>query len=217
VRAHRLTIRRADGANGNAEGAAAPSALPVLLPARQDGRVPDASENRPAGQGQAAPERGDADNTGRNETMIQRLDRNWSELLQEVRVIQTGVQLLTGFLLTLPFQQRFGSLSHVERAVYLFTAATSISATVFLQAPVVVHRALFRQHRRKETVMLAHRLALVGMLLLGLAIVGVTFTITATVLGTGDAAAAGVAVLALIVALWVALPVLARLRSKSDY
>ena len=89
---------------------------------------------------------------------------NWSELLQELRVIQTGVQLLTGFLLTLPFQQRFTILGTGERAVYLATAASSIVATVFLQAPVVVHRFLFRRHQKAETVRLAHRLALVGML-----------------------------------------------------
>lgn len=172
--------------------------------------MPDVDGNRTTGEPQEDAGR------GRHETPIERLDRNWAELLQEVRVIQTGVQLLTGFLLTLPFQQRFTTLSHTERAIYLLTAATSICATVFLQAPVVVHRALFRQHRRKETVLLAHRLTLIGMLLLGLAIVGVTFTLTASVLGGGDAAAAGVAVFVLIIAMWVALPIVARHRSQRD-
>ena len=126
---------------------------------------------------------------GRDETAVERLDRNWAELLQELRVIQTGVQLLTGFLLTLPFQQRFTTLSATERGVYLATAAASITATVFLQAPVTVHRALFRQHRRKETVMMAHRLAIIGMGLLGLAIIGVAFLIPSVVLGPGTAPA----------------------------
>ena len=89
--------------------------------------------------------------TDRDETEAQRLDRNWSGLLQELRVAQTGVQLLTGFLLTLPFQQRFTQLDGVMRTVYLVTVACSIGATVLLVAPVSMHRLLFRparlQHR----------------------------------------------------------------------
>src|SRR5881227_2301560 len=102
------------------------------------------------------------DQKERNETPTERLDRNWTDLLQELRVVQTGVQLLTGFLLTLPFQQKFSRLTDTERGVYLFAVATSIIATGFLQAPVSLHRALFRKHRRKETVLAAHKLAIVG-------------------------------------------------------
>ncbi len=109
----------------------------------------------------------------RNETPTERLDRNWTDLLQELRVVQTGVQLLTGFLLTLPFQQKFSRLSDSEQGVYLFAVAASILATGFLQAPVSVHRALFRKHRRKETVLVAHKLAVVGMVFLAFAVVAV--------------------------------------------
>jgi O-antigen/teichoic acid export membrane protein len=143
---------------------------------------------------------------GRHETPVERLDRNWTELLQELRVIQTGVQLLTGFLLTLPFQQRFTRLSHGERAAYLLTAALSVAATVFLQAPVLVHRALYRRHHRQRTVIVAHRMAIVGMLLLGLAILGVTFLITSVVLGTGAAAVVVAVTAALLITLWLLLP-----------
>jgi Family of unknown function (DUF6328) len=153
---------------------------------------------------------------GRHETEIERLDRNWTELLQELRVIQTGVQLLTGFLLTLPFQQRFTTLSETERNVYLATAAASITATAFLQAPVIVHRAVFRQHRRKETVMVAHRLAIIGIGLLGLAIVGVAFLIPSVVLGSGYGLGAAAFALVVLLALWVALPLGARFRSRPD-
>lgn len=72
----------------------------------------------------------------RNETPTQQLDRNWAALLQELRVVQTGVQLLTGFLLTLPFQARFDSLSTAGHVVYLVTVSASILATVLLVAPV---------------------------------------------------------------------------------
>ena len=71
----------------------------------------------------------------RHETPTERLDRNWGDLLQELRVVQTGVQLLTGFLLTLPFQQRFSTLSDAERGVYLFAVAASVIATGLYSMP----------------------------------------------------------------------------------
>src|ERR1700712_4015200 len=89
----------------------------------------------------------------RNETTVQRLDRNWTDLLQELRVVQTGVQFLTGFLLTLPFQQRFWQLSSRQHDLYLASVSASVVATAFLQAPVSVHRALFRRHQRDEEVL----------------------------------------------------------------
>jgi hypothetical protein len=165
--------------------------------------------------GRVSRDRDDEQDDGRNETATERLDRNWTELLQELRVIQTGVQLLTGFLLTLPFQQRFTTLTTTERNVYLATAAASIAATAFLQAPVIVHRALFQQHRRKETVMVAHRLAIVGMVLLALAILGVTYLIPSVVLGTTAAVVALVCGLVLLLALWVTLPLTARMRAAA--
>lgn len=87
------------------------------------------------------------DSRERGETEVQRRDRNWNSLLQELRVVQSGVQLLTGFLLTLPFQQRFGVLDRPMRYVYLVTVGLSVGATVLLVAPVSIHRLLFR-HRR---------------------------------------------------------------------
>ena len=95
-----------------------------------------------------AEERWDDD---RDETEAERLDRNWSSLLQELRVTQTGVQLLTGFLLTLPFQPRFTGLDGIMRTVYLVTVACSLGATVLLVAPVSMHRVLFRRHRLKPS------------------------------------------------------------------
>jgi hypothetical protein len=153
------------------------------------------------------------DASGRHETEIERLDRNWGDLLQELRVVQTGVQLLTGFLLTLPFQQRFSQLSTAERGVYLFAVGTSIVATGFLQAPVSVHRALFRRHRRKETVQMAHRLAIVGIFTLGCAMVAVTILIFEVLLGWGWGIAAGVLAAALLLTLWLAVPWTVRSRS----
>src|ERR1700739_2466486 len=97
------------------------------------------------------------DRTERGETEIERLDRNWNSLLQELRVVQTGVQLLTGFLLTLPFQQRFEILGEHMRMVYLATVGFSVGATVLLISPVAIHRLLFRRHRLQVLVSAAQR------------------------------------------------------------
>jgi O-antigen/teichoic acid export membrane protein len=154
-----------------------------------------------------------ADSTGRHETEVERLDRNWGDLLQELRVVQTGVQLLTGFLLTLPFQQKFAQLSSAERGVYLVAVATSIVATGFLQAPVSVHRALFRKHRRKETVDLAHKLAIIGICALACAVVAVATLIFEVLLGWAGGVAAGAVTAALLLVLWLVIPLSVRSRS----
>ena len=122
--------------------------------------------------------------TDRDETEAERLDRNWSSLLQELRVAQTGVQLLTGFLLTLPFQQRFTELDGVMRTVYLVTVACSIGSTVLLVAPVSMHRLLFRRHRLDALVSASHGYAIAGLLLLGIALAGVAAVIFDLVVGT---------------------------------
>jgi hypothetical protein len=150
------------------------------------------------------------DDAARSETETERLDRNWSTLLQELRVTQTGVQLLTGFLLTLPFQQRFDALDDSMRGVYAATVACSVAATLALVAPVAMHRVLFRQHRLRVLVSAAHRLAYAGLVLLGLALVGVTLVVFDVVYGRGAAAVAGAVALASFAVLWVTLPLLMR-------
>jgi len=146
----------------------------------------------------------------RDETEAQRLDRNWSGLLQELRVAQTGVQLLTGFLLTLPFQQRFTQLDGTMRTVYLVTVGCSIGATVLLVAPVSMHRLLFRRHRLKTVVSAAHSYAMVGMVLLGVALAGVAVVIFDTVAGRTEAWVAGGCTLLALVAFWYLMPLLGR-------
>jgi len=85
--------------------------------------------------------------------------------LRELRVIQTGVQLLTGFLLTLPFQSRFEHLTQFQQVLYLITLSAAVISTGLLIAPVSLHRFLFRRHGRRVTVDVAHRLAQIGMAL----------------------------------------------------
>ncbi len=150
-----------------------------------------------------AERRGDDD---RDETEAQRLDRNWSGLLQELRVAQTGVQLLTGFLLILPFQPRFAALDAVMRIVYLATVGCSIAATVLLIAPVSMHRVLFRRHRLMTLVAVSHKYAFVGTLLLGTALAGVAVIIFDSVVGRTGAWIAGGCTLVALFAFWYALP-----------
>lgn len=146
------------------------------------------------------------DRSQRGETEIERLDRNWNSLLQELRVVQTGVQLLTVFLLTLPFQQRFDVLSGSMRIVYLATVGCSVGATVLLIAPVAIHRLLFRRHRLQALVSAAHRCAYAGLALLGAALTGVTVIIFVAVAGATVGFIAGAFALVLFAIFWWALP-----------
>ncbi|MEM6106311.1 DUF6328 family protein [Mycobacterium sp. 050272] len=152
------------------------------------------------------------DRVKRGETEIERLDRNWNSLLQELRVVQTGVQLLTGFLLTLPFQQRFDVLDQRMRIAYLVTVGCSVGATVLLIAPVGIHRLLFRRHRLQVLVKAAHRCAFAGLALLGLALTGVTAIIFVAVAGTTAGVIAGACALTLFTFFWWALPLALRTR-----
>lgn len=112
------------------------------------------------------------DEAARNETEAERLDRNWGSLLQELRVVQTGVQLLTGLLLTLPFHDGFDDIDESMRIVYLVTVACSVVSTALLIAPVGMHRMLFRQRKLNLLVPAAHRCAYAGLLLLGATMAG---------------------------------------------
>jgi hypothetical protein len=152
----------------------------------------------------------------RDETQTQRLDRNWACLLQELRVVLTGVQLLTGFLLTLPFQQRFAALDERLHMLYLATVTCSIAATVLLTAPVALHRMVFRRHMLRQLVAASHRFTLVGLLLLGAAVSGVATMIFEVIAGQSAGVAAGLCTAGSWTVLWVVLPLLARRGSTAD-
>jgi hypothetical protein len=95
---------------------------------------------------------------GRNETPLQRCDRNLVELLQEVRVIQTGVQVLFAFLLMAPLSARFPQLTGAQRVEYFVTLLASGAAAVLLMAPTAHHRILFRCGDKDHLVKVANRL-----------------------------------------------------------
>jgi hypothetical protein len=146
------------------------------------------------------------DEQQRDETYLERLDRHWAELLQELRVVQTGVQFLTGFLLTLPFQQRFDSLDTEQRVAYLLAVGFAVGSTAMLIAPVALHRTLFRQDARPELVTLAHRLSLIGSWLLAAAVTTVVLLIFSVVEGRNAGIGAAVLTVLVLVGLWGALP-----------
>ncbi|AEA24626.1 DUF6328 family protein [Pseudonocardia dioxanivorans] len=149
----------------------------------------------------------------RDETETERLDRNWNDLLQELRVAQTGVQLLTGLLLTVPFQSRFPELVTQQRVVYLVAISLSIIATGLLIAPVLLHRLLFRRHARRWLVASGQRFAVVGLATLGLAVVAVVDLIFDVVLGTVAGVIAAACALAVFSALWLVFPMVVRRRA----
>lgn len=141
-----------------------------------------------------------------DESKAVQLDRNWNELLQELRVSQTGVQILTGFLLTMPLQPKFADLQNFTRNAYTAAVVLCLLATVLLIAPVVMHRLLFR-HRLKETVVLAgDKLAKAGVAILALAMTSVAALVFGIVFSDRAGQVAGVVSVALFLVVWLGLP-----------
>jgi hypothetical protein len=149
---------------------------------------------------------------GRNETPLQRCDRNLVELLQEVRVIQTGVQVLFAFLLMAPLSARFPQLSGAQRVEYFMTLLASGAAAVLLMAPTAHHRILFRCGDKDHLVKVANRYTLAGLACVGLAMLGALLFVSAMLFG-GGVAAATVTVAALAMSWsWAVAPLLRRRR-----
>jgi Family of unknown function (DUF6328) len=114
----------------------------------------------------------------KNETEKQRWDRNFADLLQELRVAQTGVQILFAFLLTLPFSNGFPKTTAFQKDVYMVALIAAACATAMIIAPVAFHRALFRQGRKPELVRYAHRMATGGIAFLLISMVSSVLLVT---------------------------------------
>ena len=143
---------------------------------------------------------------GRDETHNERADRNWNELLQELRVTQTGTQILTGFLLTIPFQQRFEDLDAYQKDVYLVLVVLAVVATALFVAPVSLHRILFGRRLKPELVTAGGRFARAGLLVLALVMAGSAMLIFDVVLSRDAGRAVGIASLVLLFASWWVVP-----------
>lgn len=146
----------------------------------------------------------------RGETEQQRIDRNFTELLQEVRVAQTGVQILFAFLLGLAFTQRFTELGTTGDVVYLATLLLAALAAGLLIAPVAFHRLVYARRLKRQVVEVGHRCALAGLGALVLTLAGAVHLAAALVVGGlfAPLLAAGLAVV--LGCLWFVLPVLSR-------
>lgn len=150
---------------------------------------------------------------GRNETPNQRADRNFSELLQELRVLQTGVQILTGFLLTLPFQARFEELDSYQRTLYLILVSFAVITTGVILGPVSAHRALFHRGLKPTLVQASNALARLALLLLSLTVTGTVMLAFDVVLSRRAGWVAGsIAFVALLTLWWIVPRLLSRKR-----
>ena len=117
----------------------------------------------------------------RDESESQKLDRNWGELLQELRITQTGLQLLSGFLLTLPFTQVFPSLDDRQKGLYLALVLIAGVAVGVNMTPIMLHRRVFRERRKDRVVALGHQMIQVVMGAVGLLIIGMSVLIFSVV------------------------------------
>lgn len=143
---------------------------------------------------------------GRDETANERADRNWDELLQELRVMQTGTQILTGFLLAVAFQPRFTDMDELQRDLYVVLVALAAVSTILALAPVGMHRALFGRRRKPDLVRIAARIVRIDLIVIGALTIGVTTLIVDFTVNRTAGTIALVAALVLVAALWVALP-----------
>jgi hypothetical protein len=148
----------------------------------------------------------------RNESQAQRDDRNLAELLQELRISGLGVQVLFGFLLSLPFTMRFARLSHGQRELYLASLLLSAVATALLLGPVAYHRLVFRRQQKEPLVRAASVMATLGLAAVGLAISAAVLLASSTVATGVPAAVITVFVAMLFGGLWFAFPYTRRRR-----
>jgi cation transport ATPase len=110
-----------------------------------------------------------AEEADRSEEEQERLNRQMTELLNELRVAMPGVQVLFAFLLAVPFQQRFESVSAFQRDVYLVTLLAAATATAFLVAPSAYHRIAFQQHEKERIIQMGTRWFVCGLVALAVA------------------------------------------------
>lgn len=147
----------------------------------------------------------DAD-SGRDETPEERLDRKWGDLLQELRVMQTGAQLTTGFLLTLPFQSSFQDLDDFATGLYLALVLLAAVTTALVMGPVAIHRRLSGRHVKERLVASAHRLVYAVLACIALLVTGMVMLIFDVVVDRTWAAVAAAVIAVLLTGLLVVYP-----------
>ena len=161
-------------------------------------------------------EQHDDKNDGRTETATERSDRNWNELLQEFRVLQTGTQILAGFLLTLPFQQRFEELSSFDVGLYLSLVVGAVLLTLLALTPVSLHRALFRRHAKPLLVEAGNRILIACLVASSLLFAGIVMFLFDFLLPAPAGWIAGGAIIVGALCLWAGLPLVLRRHGAED-
>lgn len=142
----------------------------------------------------------------RRETYAEKLDRNWAEILQELRILQTGLQLVAGFLLTLPFQSRFTVLDDYARTLYLALVVTAAVALLVVLTPLSVHRWLFRKQVKNRLVASGAWAAKFALGLAALLIMGTSALIFDVVLGRWQSWVAGACLCVLCILMFLGVP-----------
>lgn len=148
----------------------------------------------------------------RNETPTERLDRNWSEILQEMRVAQTATQIIGGFLLAIAFQQRFGELDAYGLTLYLVLVCLAGLSTAIGLAPVSEHRMYFRHRLKGRVVAAGNRFLIAQLAVIAALTAGVISLIFDFVLGRTASFVALFVALAVLGVMWIALP---RIRARA--
>jgi uncharacterized protein DUF6328 len=148
----------------------------------------------------------------RSEDDQERLNRQMIELLNELRVAMPGVQILFGFLLTVPFQQRFSQVNDFQQTVYFLTLVAAAVAAAFLIAPSAYHRVMFEQHDKPTIIHIGTAQMIVGLVALALAMNGAVLLVTDVLFEAPTVVATVAALGALYISLWFGFGIVRRLR-----
>jgi cytochrome bd-type quinol oxidase subunit 2 len=150
----------------------------------------------------------------RNETPGERLDRKWNDILQELRVVMTGTQLITGFLLAVAFQPKFDELERSEVVLYLVLVVLATTATMLGLAPVILHRQLSGQKQKERVVRIANGLLLSLLVVVSLVAAGVAMLIFDVTVSRPAGWIAGSIALVLLLVFWIVVPRIGRREPK---
>jgi hypothetical protein len=146
----------------------------------------------------------------------ERLNRELIELLNELRVALPGVQVLFAFLLTVPFSNRFQSLTGIQRAIYFATFVGTTIATGLFMAPTAYHRIRFRQGDKERMIQTSNRFAIVGIAFLALSVTLAVVLTADLMFGLAAAVIVGLGALAFLVWAWFAIPLTRRMQDQDD-
>jgi Family of unknown function (DUF6328) len=172
-----------------------------------------ASSTRQSHDGERSQEeRREAALDDRDETPVERLDRNTTEMVQELRVGAVGVQVLFAFLLVVPFNKGWTQTTEFEHVVYYVTLACIALATVLLIAPSIQHRVLFRQGEKPYLVRIGNRMMIGGMVFQAAGLVGIFVLISDFVFSGAAAAVAGILTALIVLGVWFGVPLWHRAR-----